>query len=101
MVTVGGLAGTAMVGCSSAPPAPPAAPDSAPAAAGTSAPATRTFPAGAKVPILTGKAIDGGIFYEGTSGGVASEFDAHTALTSQQWRNSGELAILPPGSVDR
>ena len=96
VVTVGGLAGAAMVGCSSAPPETPASTAAAPAA-GTSAPApaAKQYPAGSLVPVVTGSPVKGGTFTEGVTGGVASEFDSHTALTSMQWRNSGELAILP------
>ncbi|MEI6136924.1 MAG: ABC transporter substrate-binding protein, partial [Chloroflexota bacterium] len=92
IVTVGGLAGAAMVGCSSAPK--PDAPAAAPQAAGTSAPAGKTYPKGALVPINKGAIKPGGTFTEAVSN-VAPEFDSHTALTSMQWRTSGDLAILP------
>ncbi|MEI6136923.1 MAG: ABC transporter substrate-binding protein [Chloroflexota bacterium] len=91
-MTVGGLAGAAMVGCSSAPK--PAAPASAPQTAGTSAPAAKTYPKGAQVPVNTGKIKEGGTFTEAATT-VSPEFDAHTTLTSSQWRNAGELGILP------
>ena len=93
VVTVGGLAGAAMVGCSSSAPKP-AATAAAPQAAGTSAPVARKYPPGQKIPIVAGKIKDGGTFTEGATT-VATEFDSHTGLTSHVQRNSGDLALLP------
>ena len=92
VVTVGGLAGAAMVGCSSAPKSE--APAAAPQAAGSSAAAAKTYPKGALVPVITSAIKEGGIFTEAATS-VSPEFDSHTTLTSSQWRNAGELAIMP------
>ena len=98
VVTVGGLAGAAMVGCSTSTPKP--AGTAAPGAAGTAAPVAKTYPKGSLVPVVNAKIKDGGTFTEAAASGSV-EFDAHTTLTASQWRNSGELAIMPdPWTTD-
>ena len=86
VVTVGGLAGAVMVGCSSA-PAKPAATAAAPQAGGTAAPVARKG-----MPVVKGTPKKGGTF---TSPLIETnpQHDQHTALSNTEWTIMGERAL--------
>ena len=90
LVTFGGLAGAAVVGCSSAPKTAPqkAADSSSPAAA-----APRKYPDGWKMPIVEGKPLLGGTYTVATTN-VAVEHDQHTANSQSEWINLGEPLLV-------
>ena len=89
VVTLGGLAGAALVGCSST-PATPAAP-SAPAG-GSAATNNATYPAGSSVPVVQGAPKDGGTFTR-SENGTSPEQDMYTANSQSIWKYQSEMAM--------
>jgi len=86
VVTVGGLAGAVMVGCSSA-PTKPAATAAAPQAGGTAAPVERKG-----MPVVKGNPKKGGTFISPLIE-TNTQHDQHTALSNTEWTIMGERAL--------
>ena len=94
LVTVGGLAGAAFVGCSSSAPATPAAPATSSAPATTSsgpAEPVPTYPSFG-VPVVTGTPKDGGNFVRAENG-TSPEQDMYIANSQSIWKYMSEMAL--------